>query len=261
MERGKAKRGVRRAKNTRFINEATAVMETADLATLTALQEQLTSSNNLLRSLNVEIEDHVTQQNLVEEFTTVTEYDDEATRVLSLLNSKAVSLRQTEAQPLTPLAAIQGDQERNPGPLSRRKDLSLTPRAAEDDLVDILEFVRNEVKSRKRVGIAETYHVSERGNHKERQGHAMLQSAAIPNTNACLSRRKTGWRMICGASDGQPEDTASKTADGRKDINTNVNTTGVVNSNVTMDSGVLLQTFRAFAVGDRATSYFRGVID
>ncbi|KAG0423858.1 hypothetical protein HPB47_000379, partial [Ixodes persulcatus] len=88
MERSKAKRGVQRAKNTRLINKVTAVMEAADLATLTALLERLTSSNNLLRPLNTEIEDHVTQQYFFEEFSKVTEYDDEEMRVLSLRNSK-----------------------------------------------------------------------------------------------------------------------------------------------------------------------------
>lgn len=47
----------------------------------------------------------------------------------------------------------------------------------------------------------------------------------------------------------------------RKDINTNVSTASVINYNITMDSWVLLQTFRAFVVGHRATSYFWGVID
>ncbi|KAG0444805.1 hypothetical protein HPB47_013362, partial [Ixodes persulcatus] len=52
-------RTVRRSQNTRLINEATAVLETADLATLTSLLERLTTSNNELRQINNETEDHI----------------------------------------------------------------------------------------------------------------------------------------------------------------------------------------------------------
>lgn len=87
MEYSKAKCTVQQAKNTKLINEATAVLEMANLATLTSYLERLTTSNNELRSLNADIKEHVPQQDLVEEFTTLTEYDDKVTRVISLLNN------------------------------------------------------------------------------------------------------------------------------------------------------------------------------
>lgn len=86
MAYSKAKYTVQQAKNTKLINKATAVLETANLATLTSYLERLTTSNEL-RSLNADIKEHVPQQDLVEEFTTLTEYDDKVTRVISLLNN------------------------------------------------------------------------------------------------------------------------------------------------------------------------------
>ncbi|KAG0419474.1 hypothetical protein HPB47_004090 [Ixodes persulcatus] len=87
MERLKAKRGAKRSRNTKIIHEATAGMETADLASLTAWLERLKANNRALQELNVEIEDHVSEQDLVAECTTVTEYDDDA-----ILNDGAVGL-------------------------------------------------------------------------------------------------------------------------------------------------------------------------
>ncbi|KAM7304098.1 uncharacterized protein ISCGN_013998 [Ixodes scapularis] len=98
MERLKAKRGVKRSQNTKIIHEATAGMETADLASLTAWLERLKANNRALQELNVEIEDHISEQDLVAEYTTVTEYDDEAIRMMALLDCKADSLRRKEQQ-------------------------------------------------------------------------------------------------------------------------------------------------------------------
>ncbi|KAG0425712.1 hypothetical protein HPB47_027141 [Ixodes persulcatus] len=71
-------------------------METADLASLTAWLERLKANNRALQELNVEIEDHVSEQDLVAEYTTVTEYDDEAIRMMALLDCKADSLRRKQ---------------------------------------------------------------------------------------------------------------------------------------------------------------------
>ncbi|XP_040066343.1 uncharacterized protein LOC120839989 [Ixodes scapularis] len=98
MERLKAKRGVKRSQNTKIIHEAIAGMETADLASLTAWLERLKANNRALQELNVEIEDHISEQDLVAEYTTVTEYDDEAIRMMALLDCKADSLRRKEQQ-------------------------------------------------------------------------------------------------------------------------------------------------------------------
>ncbi|KAG0445594.1 hypothetical protein HPB47_013603 [Ixodes persulcatus] len=68
-------------------------METADLASLTAWLERLKANNRALQELNVEIEDHISEQDLVAEYTTVTEYDDEAIRMMALLDCKTDSLR------------------------------------------------------------------------------------------------------------------------------------------------------------------------
>ncbi|CAN7945374.1 unnamed protein product, partial [Ixodes pacificus] len=77
MERIKTKRGVKRAQITKIINEATAGMETADRATLTAWLERLKVNNSVPPAVNEEIKEHVSEQDLVAEYTTVTEYDDE----------------------------------------------------------------------------------------------------------------------------------------------------------------------------------------
>ncbi|KAG0430874.1 hypothetical protein HPB47_022296 [Ixodes persulcatus] len=96
MDRIKTKRGVKRAQNTKIINEATAGIETADRATLTAWLERLKVNKSALQALNAEIEEHVPEQDLVAEYTTVTEYDDEAIRVIALLGCKADTLKQKE---------------------------------------------------------------------------------------------------------------------------------------------------------------------
>ncbi|XP_040068439.1 uncharacterized protein LOC120841586 [Ixodes scapularis] len=98
MERLKAKRGVKRSQNTKIIHEATAGRETADLASRTAWLERLKANNRALQELNTEIEDHISEQDLVAEYTTVTEYDDEAIRMMALLDCKANSLRRKEQQ-------------------------------------------------------------------------------------------------------------------------------------------------------------------
>ncbi|KAM7297209.1 uncharacterized protein ISCGN_022362 [Ixodes scapularis] len=102
MERLKSKRTVRRSQNTRLINEATAVLETADLATLTSLLERLATSNNELRQTNIETEDHISDGDLVAEYTAVVEYDGEATRMIAVLGSRAATLREKERQPPPP---------------------------------------------------------------------------------------------------------------------------------------------------------------
>ncbi|XP_042142868.1 uncharacterized protein LOC120845242 [Ixodes scapularis] len=73
-------------------------METADLALLTAWLERLKANNRALQESNVEIEDHISEQDLVAEYTTVTEYDDEAIRMMALLDCKADALRRKEQQ-------------------------------------------------------------------------------------------------------------------------------------------------------------------
>ncbi|KAG0434983.1 hypothetical protein HPB47_018747 [Ixodes persulcatus] len=98
MERLKAKRGAKRSQNTKIIHEATVGMETADLASLTAWLERLKANNRALQTLNVDIEDHVSEQDLVAEYTTATEYDNEAIRMMALLDCKADSLRRKEQQ-------------------------------------------------------------------------------------------------------------------------------------------------------------------
>ncbi|XP_042147986.1 uncharacterized protein LOC121046466 [Ixodes scapularis] len=103
MERLKGKRGVKREQTTRLISEASAGLETADLATVTAWRERINACNQTLRSLNAEIEDQVPLEDLVAEYTTVSEYDDEATRVLAVLGCKIASLRQRELPTPTPL--------------------------------------------------------------------------------------------------------------------------------------------------------------
>ncbi|KAG0417023.1 hypothetical protein HPB47_005947, partial [Ixodes persulcatus] len=95
-------RTVRRSQNTRLINEATAVLETADLATLTSLLERLTTSNNELRQINNKTEDHISDGDLVAEYTAVVEYDDEARRMIAVLGSTASTLREKERQPPPP---------------------------------------------------------------------------------------------------------------------------------------------------------------
>ncbi|XP_040072261.1 uncharacterized protein LOC120844516 [Ixodes scapularis] len=102
MERLKSKHTVRRSQNTWLINEATAVLETADLATLTLLLERLTTSNNELRQINTETEDHISDGHLVAEYTAVVQYDDEATRMIAVLGSRAATLREKERQPPPP---------------------------------------------------------------------------------------------------------------------------------------------------------------
>ncbi|KAG0420700.1 hypothetical protein HPB47_003335, partial [Ixodes persulcatus] len=86
IKRLKGKRGVKREQTTRLISEASAGLETADLVTVTAWRERISASNQTLQSLNAEIEDQVPLEDLVAEYTTVSEYDDDATRVLALLS-------------------------------------------------------------------------------------------------------------------------------------------------------------------------------
>lgn len=83
MDRLKERRAIRQAQNTPVMNEATAVIATADLVSLTSPLERLTTSNNELRQINNEIEDHIGGDDLVAEYTTVVEHDNEATRVMS----------------------------------------------------------------------------------------------------------------------------------------------------------------------------------
>lgn len=500
MERLKGKREVKREQTTRLISEASAGLETADLATVTAWRERISACNQSLRSLNAEIEDQVPLEELVAEYTTVSEYDDDATRVLALLGCKIASLRQKELPTPVPLnetrsatasvpppnrtsgvklpklrlltfngdvsgwqsfweqfsgavhnndtitrsekfhylrtlvtgpaaAAIAGLQateacyddaihiltqrfgdrrrieqdhlaklrslppvasandtrglrriydhvqtnirglrglgvgsstyctmmsdillralpkeivldyhrrqsgntayrasgtsERDPtSPNATGQDAGrsidslssaricpspLQSEDAEGELAEILGFLRVEVEGRERAGIAaETRHPRQtpaREGYIERRGHTTWPTAAVLNTNAvgcffCRSAKHqtescTGDLVLeqkkrrlaedmrcfrCTTRGHRAKDCRRKvkcaSCGGRhassmcdpnwtppKRVNTNLNTTSVVNSNVTMDSGVLLQTFRASAVGDRATSHFRGVID
>ncbi|KAH6928144.1 hypothetical protein HPB50_012195 [Hyalomma asiaticum] len=61
MDRLKQKRSSARAQNTKIINEATAILQSAsaDRATLIALKERLTSSNDKPKQISEEMEDNI----------------------------------------------------------------------------------------------------------------------------------------------------------------------------------------------------------
>lgn len=102
MGRLKGKRVVRREQNSRVINEATTVSETANLSTLIFRLELLTTRNIELGQINTEIEDHVSDKVLVAEYTAVVKYDDEAMGIIAVLGSKTSTLQQGQMQPSTP---------------------------------------------------------------------------------------------------------------------------------------------------------------
>ncbi|KAG0414081.1 hypothetical protein HPB47_008765 [Ixodes persulcatus] len=96
MERLNWKRAVRRSQNTRIINEATAILETADSATLTSLLERLTTSNSELRQINSEMEDCITDGDLVAEYTTVVDVIPPAKRSPTAATTGVVAVNNIE---------------------------------------------------------------------------------------------------------------------------------------------------------------------
>ncbi|KAH6924813.1 hypothetical protein HPB50_025540 [Hyalomma asiaticum] len=80
MDRLKQKRSSARAQNTKIINEATAMLQSdsADIATLIALKERLTSSNDKLKQISEEIEDHIPKDDLASEYAAAADYEDQA---------------------------------------------------------------------------------------------------------------------------------------------------------------------------------------
>ncbi|KAH6939518.1 hypothetical protein HPB50_019009 [Hyalomma asiaticum] len=84
MDRLKQKRSSARAQNTKIINEATAILQSdsADRATLIALKERLTSSNEKLKKISEKMEDHIPTDELASEYAAAADYEAQAVATL-----------------------------------------------------------------------------------------------------------------------------------------------------------------------------------
>ncbi|KAH6920911.1 hypothetical protein HPB50_028098 [Hyalomma asiaticum] len=80
MDRLKQKRSSARAQNTKIINEATGILQSdsADRATLITLKERLTSSNDKLKKISEEMEDHIPTDEHASEYAAAADYEDQA---------------------------------------------------------------------------------------------------------------------------------------------------------------------------------------
>ncbi|XP_037515027.1 neprilysin-1 [Rhipicephalus sanguineus] len=88
MDRLKQKRSSARAQNTKIINEATAILESdsVDRATIIALKERLTSSNEKLKKISDEMEDHIPTEELASEY--AADYEDQVVATLARLQCR-----------------------------------------------------------------------------------------------------------------------------------------------------------------------------
>ncbi|KAH6928670.1 hypothetical protein HPB50_018417 [Hyalomma asiaticum] len=79
-----------RAQNTKIIREATAILQSdsADRATLIALKERLTSSNDKLKKISEEMEDHIPTHELASEYAAAVDYEDQAVATLARLQCR-----------------------------------------------------------------------------------------------------------------------------------------------------------------------------
>ncbi|KAH6946129.1 hypothetical protein HPB50_011767 [Hyalomma asiaticum] len=93
MEKIKAKRMVQRRQNTVIINEVTTALETADTEELAAILHRLDVSNEELQKLNEKMEDHISAEAFVDEYTEVTQYDDRTHRIIGLLQARIAAAR------------------------------------------------------------------------------------------------------------------------------------------------------------------------
>lgn len=78
----------RRQQNTRIINEAKTVLDTADVQTLGSLIERLQSNNDELSKLNAELEDAIPDEEFAAEFEGMMRYEDAAKGMLGQLKAK-----------------------------------------------------------------------------------------------------------------------------------------------------------------------------
>ncbi|XP_037515398.1 uncharacterized protein LOC119391821 [Rhipicephalus sanguineus] len=90
MDRLKKKRSSARAQNTKIINEATAILESdsVDRATIIALKERLTSSNDKLKKVSDEMQDQIPTEELASEYAAAADYEDQAVATLARLQHR-----------------------------------------------------------------------------------------------------------------------------------------------------------------------------
>ncbi|KAH6922369.1 hypothetical protein HPB50_013409 [Hyalomma asiaticum] len=90
MDRLKLKRSSARAQSTKIINEARAILQSdsTDRATLITLKERLTSSNDKLKQISEEMEDHIPTDELASECSAAADYEDQAVATLAHLQCR-----------------------------------------------------------------------------------------------------------------------------------------------------------------------------
>lgn len=96
MNRLKEKRTARRQQNTRLINEARSVLDTADIGTLASLRERLQANNDELEKLNVLFEEHIKDEEFTAEMEAVLKYEDAAKGMLAQLKSRESMLQASQ---------------------------------------------------------------------------------------------------------------------------------------------------------------------
>ncbi|KAL1481121.1 hypothetical protein MTO96_050446 [Rhipicephalus appendiculatus] len=97
----KEKRAARRQMNTRLINEAKAVMESADSAKIVSLIERLQGNNADLDKINAELEELIPEDEFATEFEAVLTYQDAALGMLGQLKAREWQFRQKQCSTTT----------------------------------------------------------------------------------------------------------------------------------------------------------------
>ncbi|KAH7939583.1 hypothetical protein HPB52_014209 [Rhipicephalus sanguineus] len=113
----KEKRAARRQMNTRLINEAKAVMESADSAKISSLIERLQGNNADLIKVNAELEELIPEDEFATEFEAVLTYQDAALEMLGQLKAREWQLRQNPCSTTTqslPARPSQTPEDRTP---------------------------------------------------------------------------------------------------------------------------------------------------
>ncbi|XP_037515172.1 uncharacterized protein LOC119391568 [Rhipicephalus sanguineus] len=90
MDRLKGKRSARRAQNTKIIQEARLLLDSADveIAKLSAVKERLAASNDQLSQIDELYEQYIPTENIEQEYTAIAEYQDEAAGILAELQCR-----------------------------------------------------------------------------------------------------------------------------------------------------------------------------
>ncbi|KAM7280957.1 uncharacterized protein ISCGN_005922 [Ixodes scapularis] len=130
MERLKIKRTTRRAQNTTFINEASALLQNQDstISQITTVAERLRANNDELRRLNEAFEGHIPDGSFETEFQAVVQYEDEATATISALQCRKdlldqISSRKAPREPSRHPNDTQGSRQAG----TRLPKLTITP--------------------------------------------------------------------------------------------------------------------------------------